>query len=228
MKPQLGVVIIMSWLLVLSGVVGWLGWQWYEIQQQQSRVAEVLSGQPELPADAVTQEINSATVSGSVRGGLEVSIASLSARVEELETQLQSQQSQPRAAVSSGPAATTQPGREYFVPLGGGSTYSRDWTLLSGAAVDFHPSKYQPIKKVYFEAAGSILGGEVHAVLVDVTHNVVYYNSMVVFNTSNPTWQRSQPIVLSNARSQLQVQILSTSGELAVLNDSRLVIETGN
>src|SRR5690606_10643609 len=105
--------------------------------------------------------------------------AELSTQIQTLTTQVNSLQAQIASfgsAPVSKPATTTTPSapsREYYVPLGSGSTSNRDWTpLTSGGAVTFDPRNYQPIKAVYFEAAGSIIGGEVHAVLVDVTNNV--------------------------------------------------------
>lgn len=166
-------------------------------------------------------------------------LASLSAQVDALELEVTRMSNVVMGGVSQGsPAPVTaptvpsstavSPPREFILPLGSGSTDNRDWTPITAASVEFNPAKYQPLRKIRFEAAGSIISGEVHVLLTDITHNVTYYNAELIFNSSTPTWKRSQPITLSSSPSQLQVQILSTNGEMAVLNDSRLVVEVGN
>jgi outer membrane murein-binding lipoprotein Lpp len=211
MKQPVLIGIFSAWLVSLTvglAVLGWLYVRGPSLNQTKTELTQT--------SDSSTQ--------------LQSQVQALAAQVSALEIQVASSSSSQttKSAPVIAPSQTIVPAREYYVPLGSGSTYNRDWTPITGAAVNFQPAKYQPIKKVYFEAAGSIISGEVHVVLADVTHNRIYYEGELVFNTSNATWQRSQPLVLSNAPSQLEVQIQSTNGELAILNDSRLVVETGN
>jgi len=116
--------------------------------------------------------------------------------------------------------------REVFLPMGGGNTDNRDWTTMTGAQIMFDPRKFGQIVSVRFEAAGYIIGGEVHARLIDVTNNVIYYNTELVFNQSSADWKRSSSFAIPNSPVTYQVQLRSSSGETAYLQDSRLVIES--
>lgn len=117
---------------------------------------------------------------------------------------------------------------EAFLPMGGGSTNNRDWTTLTGAQIAFDPKKFGQVVSVRFEGAGYIIGGEVHARLIDITHNTIYYNTELVFNTNSATWKQSAKFQIPTTPATFQVQILSTSGETAFLQDSRLLLETKN
>lgn len=218
MKQPILVGIISAWAVVISLSVVVLGWLFFQSRFGHATLIQA----PQTEVDQ-TAESNSNVV------GLISQVASLSEKVAALESQVASasQTFKPIASTQSD-TQLTSPSREYYVPLGSGSTTNRDWTAITGAAVNFNPNKYQPIKRVHFEAAGSIISGEVHVVLADLTHNRVYYEGELIFNSSSATWKRSQPLMVASTPGQLQVQIQSTNGEMAILNDSRLVVESGN
>lgn len=216
MKISVSLVLMAVWMIALTVLVGKLLYD----QQRAVTLTVATDKVATVGAEATTPEL-----------------ASLSAQVDALELEVTRMsnlviggvgQGSPAPVNVSQPTTAASPPREFILPLGSGSTDNRDWTPITAASVEFNPAKYQPLRKIRFEAAGSIISGEVHVLLTDITHNVTYYNAELIFNSSTPTWKRSQPITLSSSPSQLQVQILSTNGEMAVLNDSRLVVEVGN
>jgi len=108
--------------------------------------------------------------------------------------------------------------------IGSGSTDNRDWVLLPSATITIDPSQYSHIKEVRFEAGLSILNGEAHARLYDLTTSTPYFATEVSNNTSAGAWQTSDAFQIPNATHQYSVQIKSTSGEMATLFGSRLQI----
>lgn len=215
--------IIIGWLVLLSlGLVGMV-----------LLYTKVLPGI--VIAEPTTSPVPATTVSpvtdDSKQAALEADIAQLSERVGKLELQATASTKGKTVVVNNNTTTTvTAPTgtgkiRETFLPMGGGSTDNRDWTNMTGAQIMFDPSKFGKIVSVRFEAAGYTIGGEVHARLIDVTHNTIYYNTELMFNTNSPTWKRSAKFSIPSSPVTFQVQLLSTSGEMANLQDSRLVIE---
>jgi len=217
--------IIIVWLLLITTGLIVMGWVYAKVlpglmtsatstTQKTMNDAAKASGSPTFESDVWTQ------------------MAMLSDRVDALEAAATASGKNKTTIINTNTTTTvTAPAtsgkvREVFLPMGGGSTNNRDWTNMTGAQIMFDPRKFGQIVSVRFEASGSIIGGEVHARLIDVTHNVIYYNTEVVMNTDNATWKRSNSFGIPDAPVTYQVQILSTSGETAYLQDSRLVIES--
>lgn len=207
--------VILLWLIALTVGVVALGWMSYQDKTvEQSNVANTLPSNP-TPLPSTIEE----------------QLAILNGKVAQLEKQTSSTSGMtaspaPHQNSSQVQQSSNGKAREVFLPLGGGSTNNRDWTTLTAAQITFDPQKFGQIQSVRFEASGSIIGGEVHARLIDITHNTIYYNTELIFNTSSPTWSRSQKFGIPEQPVTYQVQIRSSSGELANLQDSRLVIET--
>lgn len=127
-----------------------------------------------------------------------------------------------KEAVAAAPAKSQTKTSTLYI--GSGSTDNRDWVLLPSATITIDPSQYLHIKEVRFEAGLSILNGEAHARLYDLTTNTPYFATEVSNNTSAGAWQTSGAFQIPNATHQYSVQIKSTSGETATLFGSRLQI----
>ncbi len=217
--------LIIAWLFLLT--LGLIGIGWLYLKVFPSLTQPSLAPSPTPPNDAQFQaEVWDA-------------MADLSDRVDTLEVQATATGKPQTTVINSTttntvtvPATPTSNGngtgkvREVFLPIGGGNTDNRDWTNMTGAQIMFDPRKFGQIVSVRFEAAGYIIGGEVHARLIDVTNNVIYYNTELVFNQSSADWERSSSFTIPNSPVTYQVQLRSSSGEMAYLQDSRLVIET--
>lgn len=217
-------IIILGWLALLSlGIVGliWL----YSNVLPGILVNEKTFASPTPTLNADTNEPPAAE--SSVQSQLD----DLSTRLAALELQATAAGKNTTTTVVKN-TTITQPtsGKitETFLPIGGGSTDNRDWTTLTGAQIMFDPKKFGQIVSVRFEAAGYTIGGEVHARLIDITNNTIYYSTELMFNTNNPTWSRTAKFSIPTSPTTFQVQLRSTSGETANLQDSRLVIEMRN
>jgi len=114
--------------------------------------------------------------------------------------------------------------RENFLYLGTGSSTNRDWTNIDAASITFDTQSYGKIKEIRFEAALSIISGEVQARLINKTTGAVYYDSTVMHNKSTSEWKTSSPISLPSGNNQYVVQLRSSNNERASLDGSRLKI----
>lgn len=128
----------------------------------------------------------------------------------------------PVVAEEEDEGAQTVP-QEFFVPLGSGSTLSRDWVdAPAEATVD--SSRYGTIEAVYFEAILSAVNGAMHARLVDKGNGLVYYDSELSNANSTPTKKTSQQITLGTGSRTYKVQYKSTVGEIGTMTNASLRI----
>jgi hypothetical protein len=114
--------------------------------------------------------------------------------------------------------------KEHYVYLGTGSTTSRDWQDIDSTITVIDSANYSSVKSVNFEAAMSILGGEVHARLANKDSAAVFYDSEVYHNTSSSNWKISSALSLNYGATRYVVQLKSTSGEKANLDGARIKI----
>jgi hypothetical protein len=211
--------IFIAWLIALTIGEVWLFWY-----AQKIAVEPILAG---AAAQTTALVLPSATTTVS-----SADFAALQTQVSLLATQVASQSAQTvdinqKTLVSKTPPPlrSSTPSRQFMITLGSGTTNSREWTATA-AEVRLDPSKYAKIIGAHWEAAGSIIGGELAVRLVDLTHNTTYYDAGLVFNTSSPAWKQSSPVILATTPAVYRLEIKSSSGEIGQLHDSRLVIET--
>ncbi|MGD9129584.1 MAG: hypothetical protein PVJ09_03805 [Candidatus Woesebacteria bacterium] len=176
-----------------------------------------------LLADSTLGEEKSSSIDTQVQEN-KASIASLAAEIQDLKSRITALEKKP-AAKSTIPQSSAQPAvKEYFVYLGTGSTTSREWTDMSSAVAYINSSNYPKVKNIELQAALSIIGGEVHARLINKTTGHIFHNSEIFHNTSSSTWKSSPALALTAGNNQYMVQIKSTSGEKAQLDGSRIKI----
>src|SRR5579859_117206 len=222
-------VITFAVMLILTGIgsyVLWnherrfaaLQWQLQTLRDElDMRTLPAASASP-APLQAVTTPATSVPDSSTLSQvqQLRKDLSSLTTRLAQLETKLDAT---PRAKTT-----TKSSLKEITIFLGSGSTYSRDWVAIPSAVANFDPSSYSKIKSIYFEAALSIVGGEAHARLVNLTTGGVFYSSELSNNTSVSKWSSAGPLYLQSGNNQYEVQLKSTSGEKASLDGARLHI----
>lgn len=126
------------------------------------------------------------------------------------------------------PAAVTQPtAKEFFVPLGAGSTTSSEWVDVPGAEAFVDSSRYSSIAAVYFEASLRIptKNGRVYARLFNVTDKHPVWFSEV--STENETGTLlSAKITLDPGGKVYRVQMKTTLQYQSIMDQSRIRIET--
>jgi len=189
----------------------------YSQQKQISLLSHQFVTQPSSPAIAANGEVAEQKINQ-----LQDRIDLLSAQVSSLSSQLNRTDKTSQKSVAV-PKATDGV-KEYSLYLGSGSSVSREWLDINSALLKLDTSKYTAIKEIRFEAALSILGGEVSVRLKNKTTGGVYYDSTMSHNTSASTWKTSSPISLPSGEFEYVVQLKSSSGELAKLDGSRIKI----
>ena len=114
--------------------------------------------------------------------------------------------------------------REFFIPLGSGSTFSREWTDITSATAPIDSSRYSVIEAVYLEASLHVINGRVYARLVDDTGDRIYHDSEISHNSSTAQWVSSSSISLGGGSRTYKVQLKSDVGEQAIMDQARLRI----
>ena len=116
--------------------------------------------------------------------------------------------------------------KEFYIPLGSGSTKSRDWVELAGVEAVIDSANFPNVKSVIFEASLRIptANGRVYAKLYDVTakHDVWYSEVWVEGSTSYRA--ESANINLSSGRHLYRLMMKSTMGYEALLDSARIKI----
>jgi hypothetical protein len=126
--------------------------------------------------------------------------------------------------VSSG----SQAAREYFVPLGAGSSTAGDWTNISGAQSYIDSLQYRRIKKVVFEVTVQVPTGNqtVSVRLFNATDRHPVWFSDVFMDGAGPVLLTSSPITLDSGNKLYQVQAKTQLGYPANVSQSRIHITT--
>ncbi|OGK38998.1 hypothetical protein A3F34_00265 [Candidatus Roizmanbacteria bacterium RIFCSPHIGHO2_12_FULL_44_10] len=123
--------------------------------------------------------------------------------------------------------ATTTGVKEFFIPIGSGSTSLSDWEDVNGLQVYVDASQYSAIKSAVFEASVRVPTKNqwIDVRLYNVTDKHAVWFSEVRFPSgSDPTLIRSAPMVLDSGSKLLKVQMRTQLGHIAYLDQSRIVI----
>lgn len=115
--------------------------------------------------------------------------------------------------------------REYFVPMGTGSTNKTDWIDVPSVQATINGDRYGQVVAVYFEASMKSSNGKVEARLLDRTNATVIHESNVE-HVGDYTWIISKPFSLPTGGRTFVVQMRSSSGDTVELNGARLRIVT--
>lgn len=118
--------------------------------------------------------------------------------------------------------------REFFVPLGTGSSSSDDWQDISGLRVTLDPANYENLKTVTFEATIRIpTGNEIAYVrLYNVNDKHPVWFSEVSLEGGIPQLLISKPVTLGSGSKTYQIQMKTSLKYPAFLDQSRLHIIT--
>lgn len=122
--------------------------------------------------------------------------------------------------------ATTATVKEYYIPLGTGSTTNNEWEDVTGAEITIDPANYPNIKEVHFEAGLRIpvANGTVTARLFNVTDQHPVWFSDVSAGTSTSTFASSGKITLDKGSKLYRVQIMSSLQYPAFMDMARIKI----
>lgn len=116
--------------------------------------------------------------------------------------------------------------KEYYLPLGSGSTTSRDWQEISGAEIVIDADNFSNVKSIIWEAVLRLPTGNglVQAKLYNVTDKHEVWYSEVGSGSSTAYRAESAEIQLSPGRKLYRVMMRSTMGYEAFLDSGRIKI----
>src|SRR3989344_2681064 len=132
------------------------------------------------------------------------------------------------AIVGNGQQVTTvtqnQPVKEYYVPLGTGSTNSTTWVDLPGVEAYIAPSNYGTIVEMYLEVAVRVPtgSGQVFARLKNVTDNNSLFESEVSYEGTAGKLISSGKIPVPTQTRLYRMQLRSSLGAEVVLDNARI------
>ena len=118
--------------------------------------------------------------------------------------------------------------KEFFIPLGSGSSTASDWTDVGGVSANIDNSQYGQIKNVTFEASVYIPTGNETAYirLYNVTDKHPVWYSDLFLEGGIAKLLVSKPISLDSGNKLYQVQMKTSLQYQAVLSQARIHITT--
>ena len=124
------------------------------------------------------------------------------------------------------PQTIKQSAKEYFIPLGTGTSSAFDWTDVPGASVHVDFSSYEEVKQISFEAATFVPTGNqsVSVRLYNVTDKHPVWNSEMTIDANTVNLQVSPPLITDIGEKLYQVQMKTQLQAPANLTNSRLHI----
>ena len=118
--------------------------------------------------------------------------------------------------------------KEFFIPLGTGSSTAADWTDVPGVKAEIDSTKYANIQKVLFEASTHVPSANqiVEVRLYNETDKYVVSNSEFLYPSGTTQNFRIAAIQLGQGAKTYQVQMKTQLQYSAVLDQSRIHITT--
>lgn len=116
--------------------------------------------------------------------------------------------------------------KEYYVPLGSGTTQKSDWEDITATETLIDPSNYPGIKEVYFVASlrNPTQNGQIEAQLYNVTDKNPVWNSHVIMNGPASQTIQSEKITLPTGTKLYRVQLKSSLQFQAYLDNAKVRI----
>jgi len=131
-----------------------------------------------------------------------------------------------RTAFTSIPSSSTSQAKEYFVPLGSGSTKASDWTDIPGMSATIDSTNYSKIKSVTFQISLRIptANGTVYARLFNKTDQHPVWFSEVSSEGPISTIKQASSITLDSGSKLYQVQMKNTLQYESIADSAQIKI----
>lgn len=113
--------------------------------------------------------------------------------------------------------------QKQIVHIGSASTTQTDWTN-TGVEVTLNSADYPTGVNATFEAGLSIVGGEAWARLVNKTTGAIMTVTEVFAASSTTVWKSSPHFKLFAGTNVYEVQVKSSSGEVANISSARIIL----
>lgn len=146
---------------------------------------------------------------------LQASSEALLARVTELESV--------KPITTASNPISNQAFQKQIVHIGSASTTQTDWTN-TGVEVTLNSADYPSGVNATFEAGLSIVGGEAWARLVNKTTGAIMTITEVSAASSATVWKSSPHFKLYAGTNMYEVQVKSSSGEVANISSARIIL----
>jgi hypothetical protein len=184
---------------------------------------KIFSRKEDLPLEPISESLTSAPVATTSPAIISEEESCPAACLEAIsEAKAPSAQVTPvQQPVTAGPTV-----KEFYIPLGSGSTTSKSYTGLSGVEGVIDLANYPNIKSIIFEASMRIptANGRAYAKLYNVTDSHDVWNSEVYAEGSAGYRAESGEINLASGRKLYRVMMKSTVGYEAILDSARIKI----
>lgn len=124
---------------------------------------------------------------------------------------------------SSSPTA-----KEYYIPLGSGTTLKSNWEDITATETLIDPSNYPGVKEIYFVASlrNPTQNGQIEAQLYNVTDKNPVWGSQVIMNGPASQTIQSEKIALPAGTKLYRVQLKSSLQFAAYLDNAKVRIIT--
>lgn len=216
---------IVSLLLffLLAAYTGYLHVQIRKLETAKSEISNLPTlNTPDFPLKTVdTNGLSEFVVDYSaIYDKIKEATATLTARVDALAN------ASPKTTVITNTTSSTGGVKEYYIPLGYGSTNSTSWIELPGVEAYLAPANYGKITGFYFEAGIRIPtgNGRVYARIKNVTDNVGLFESEVYRDGTSTGLISSGKIPIPTTTKLYRVELKSSLGVEVVLDNARLKI----
>lgn len=191
-----------------------------------SQVKSFLSSNPDFSDSAGTTVVNNSNVDSSEP--IDISIAKkqieiLEASSEALLKRVAELEDEKLTTKYVSVTNNSEAFQKQIIHIGSTSTKENDWSN-SGIEVVLNTQDYPSNIDATFEAGIAIIGGEGWARLVNKTTGAVMAISEVHSNTSETTWVSSPKFKLHSGANMYEVQVRSTSGEVATFSGARIIL----
>lgn len=116
--------------------------------------------------------------------------------------------------------------KDYYVPLGTGTSSAFEWTAVPGAQVKLDFSSYASIKAIYLEASTFVPTGNesVSVRLYNVTDQHPVWNSEMTIDANTVDIKTTSPLIYDTGEKLYQVQMKTQLQAPANLTSSRIHI----
>ena len=126
------------------------------------------------------------------------------------------------------PLKTATNPKEYYIPLGSGTTSKSDWDNITATETIINPTNYGTIKEAYFVVSfrNPTQNGQTEARLLNVTDNYPVWGSHMVMNGPLAQTINSDKIALPSGNKLYRVQLKSTMSYPVNLENAKIRIIT--
>lgn len=211
-------------LLILAATIGAM---WYlqtqsitKLQAEISRIStQPTSETHNLQTPAATDSTSTST-SGDDAVNIQAALKDLSTRVDFLE----GMPTPTAISLAKTSAAPSTPFQKQVLSLGSWSSIRQDWAP-TGLEITVNSQDYPEAVNASFEAGLNIVNGFASARLTNKTTGAIINLTEISNNSNTVTYKSSPSFKLHPGNNTYVVELRSSSGEVAYLSSSRIVIE---